>query len=202
MFSRHRTSFRERRLNDEQALPPFQIVADSGGFLTDAEMDGLIADYAPSLSDSRLGPGSGDPSIRRSRTVFIKKVGRYRWLYRRFWEVVQDMNRRSFGVNLSYLESSIQLARYDASDAGFYDWHTDFADIAPRRKLSVSVQLSRPEDYEGGDLELLFCPKPYTAARDRGTFIVFPSFCLHRVTPVTRGTRWSLVSWVLGPRWR
>jgi PKHD-type hydroxylase len=112
------------------------------------------------------------------------------------------MNQHSFGVNLSYLEDKMQLACYDESDSGFYDWHTDFAGIAPRRKLSISVQLSRPEDYDGGDLELLFSSSPYTAARARGTFIVFPSFCLHRVTPVTRGTRWSLVAWVLGTRWR
>ena len=88
------------------------------------------------------------------------------------------------------------------ADSGFYDWHTDFAGITPRRKLSISVQLSRPEDYDGGDLELLFTSSPYKAARERGKFIVFPSFCLHRVTPVTRGTRWSLVAWVLGTRWR
>jgi predicted 2-oxoglutarate/Fe(II)-dependent dioxygenase YbiX len=64
------------------------------------------------------------------------------------------------------------------------------------------VQLSRPEDYDGGDLELFDSVSPNSVDKTRGTFVVFPSFKLHRVAPVTRGTRWSLVAWVLGDRWR
>ena len=94
------------------------------------------------------------------------------------------------------------MARYDSSDQGFYDWHTDFAGYRPLRKLSVSIQLSRSDDYEGGDLELQHLPRPTKLDRSRGSFIVFPSFTLHRVAPVTRGTRWSLVAWILGKRWR
>ena len=57
-------------------------------------------------------------------------------------------------------------------------------------------------DNDGGDLELLYGTEPQKLAKARGTFIVFPSFMLHRVTPVTRGTRWSLVAWIAGARWR
>jgi predicted 2-oxoglutarate/Fe(II)-dependent dioxygenase YbiX len=85
---------------------------------------------------------------------------------------------------------------------GFYNWHTDFAGLRPLRKISVSIQLSRADDYEGGDLELMYGIHPQKIERTRGTFIAFPSFMLHRVTPVTRGTRWSLVAWILGARWR
>jgi PKHD-type hydroxylase len=88
------------------------------------------------------------------------------------------------------------------TDRGFYDWHTDFSGFRPLRKISISIQLARPEDYEGGDLELLFANQPESLEKTRGTFIAFPSFVLHRVTPVTRGTRWSLVAWILGTRWR
>ena len=66
----------------------------------------------------------------------------------------------------------------------------------------MTVQLSRPEDYEGGDLELFFGSEPYRVQKSRGTVIAFPSFALHRVTPVTRGTRWSLFAWICGARWR
>lgn len=189
-------------MSNERELPPFQIVAAARGFLSDPEIDGLIADHAPALTPSRLGTGRGNAEVRRSQVVFIGKEGKYEWLYRRFWEVAQELNRRCFCVDISYIEGNIQLARYDESDRGFYNWHTDFADIAPRRKISISVQLSHSEDYEGGDLELLFSPLPYQAERSRGTFIAFPSFALHRVTPVTRGTRWSLVAWICGRRWR
>jgi PKHD-type hydroxylase len=70
------------------------------------------------------------------------------------------------------------------------------------RKLSITIQLSNSDDYEGGDLELLYDKEPYKLDRSRGTFLVFPSFMLHRVTPVTRGTRWSLVAWIGGKRWQ
>ena len=66
----------------------------------------------------------------------------------------------------------------------------------------MSIQLSDSDDYEGGDLELMFREEPVKLDRTRGTLVAFPSFMLHRVTPVTRGTRWSLVAWITGPRWR
>src|SRR5690606_9311704 len=118
------------------------------------------------------------------------------------WDAVRECNDRFFGVDIGGIEGNIQLARYDSSDRGFYDWHRDFDRIAPRRKISVSIQLSRPDEYDGGDLELLVDREPCRPEKDRGSFIAFPSFTLHRVSPVTRGTRWSLVAWVVGPRWR
>jgi PKHD-type hydroxylase len=127
---------------------------------------------------------------------------KYDWLYDRIWVAAQECNRQFFGVDLAGVEANIQLARYDSADQGFYDWHTDFAGLRPLRKISVSIQLSRPADYEGGDLELLYGNQPQPLDKARGAFIAFPSFLLHRVTPVTRGTRWSLVAWILGPRWR
>jgi PKHD-type hydroxylase len=123
-------------------------------------------------------------------------------LYERLWIAAQDCNRSFFGVDISSVEANVQLARYDSSDQGFYDWHTDFAEYRPLRKLSFSVQLSQSEDYDGGDLELFVRNRPQVAVRERGALIAFPSFTLHRVTPVTRGTRWSLVAWILGHRWR
>lgn len=189
-------------LRNEQGLPPFQIVATARGLFTDSEMDQLIADHAPLLTESKLGTGSGNTRTRRSQVVLIKKAQKYQWLYQRFWEAAQELNRLYFCVDISHIEGNIQLARYDSSDQGFYNWHTDFSDLAPLRKISISVQLSRPEDYEGGDLQLFFRDPPYTMERTRGAFIAFPGFAVHRVTPVTRGTRWSLVAWVSGSRWR
>jgi predicted 2-oxoglutarate/Fe(II)-dependent dioxygenase YbiX len=185
-----------------QDLPPFQIAATARDLFTENEMDGLIANHEALLTQSRLGTGRGNADVRRSQVVLIDKTEEYLWLYQRFWAVAAEFNRRYFCVDISYIEGNIQLARYDSSDQGFYDWHTDFGDIAPHRKISITVQLSRPEDYEGGDLELFFRSPPHKMDRTRGAFIAFPSFALHRVTPVTRGTRWSLVAWISGARWR
>ncbi len=188
-------------MRNEQNLPPFQIVATAKGLFSDTEMDQLIADFEPMLEQAKLGIGHGIAGIRRSQVVLIEKAGKHDWLYQRFWKAAQEMNDRFFCVDISDIEGNIQIARYDSTDQGFYDWHTDFADVAPNRKISISVQLSRPEDYEGGDLEIFFRTPPFKMDRSRGAFIAFPSFAVHRVTPVTRGTRWSLVAWISGSRW-
>ncbi len=189
-------------MTDDDSLPPFQMVATVREFLSDQEMDRLITEHQPLLEEAKLGAGHTNPNVRRSRVVFLGVETKYRWLYERIWEAGQEINRLAFGVDLKGLEGSIQLARYDSSNQGFYGWHTDFAAIRPLRKISVSIQLSRPEDYDGGDLELFFIDRPQKVERARGALIAFPSFVLHRVAPVTRGTRWSLVAWVLGTRWR
>jgi len=185
-----------------QALPFFQPYATAQRFLSEQEMDRLVAEHLPLLAEGKLGPGNMNPDIRRSQVVMLGAESKYDWLYDRIWAAAQECNRQFFCVDLAGVEANLQLGRYDSSDRGFYDWHTDFAGIRPLRKLSVSIQLSRAEDYEGGDLELLYGSRPQPMDKTRGAFIVFPSFLLHRVTPVTRGTRWSLVAWILGDRWR
>lgn len=182
--------------------PPFQSHAITAGFLADAETDRLIAEHRSLLAEGQLAAGGTNPEIRRSRVVLLGREEKYRWLYERIWAAASECNRLFFGVDIATIEPNIQLGRYDSSDLGFYNWHTDFAGFRPLRKISISIQLSRPEDYEGGDLELLYSHSPLKLDKTRGTFIAFPSFMLHRVTPVTRGTRWSLVAWILGARWR
>jgi predicted 2-oxoglutarate/Fe(II)-dependent dioxygenase YbiX len=186
----------------DKTLPEFQPFATAERFLTDAEMDRLIADHAALLAEAKLGAGGADSRVRRSQVVFLGTESRYQWLYDRVWAVAQECNRRFFCVDIAGVEANVQLARYDSSEQGFYDWHTDFAGYRPLRKLSVSIQLSRPDEYDGGDLELQHLPQPTKLDKSRGSFIIFPSFTLHRVAPVTRGTRWSLVAWILGNRWR
>ena len=91
---------------------------------------------------------------------------------------------------------------YDGSGT-HYDWHVDnnmLTDLPPR-KLSMSVQLSDPDDYDGGGLEI--SDGQIVEATDaRGAVIVFPSYRVHRVTPVTEGVRRSLVVWANGPAFR
>ena len=110
-----------------------------------------------------------------------------------------DRVRKDFAYALSdTLPPEIELIRYASGD--FFDWHVDVAssDGINWRKLTFSVQLSEPEDYAGGTLE--FCGTDQSAAsRERGTLIAFPSFCMHRVQPVTRGIRYALVGWLYGP---
>ena len=189
-------------MRNEQELPEFQIAAAANGLFSDSEMNQLIADHASLLTAGTLADGGSNPTVRRSQVVMIETTPRYQWLYERFWRAAQDANRHYFCLDISGIEGNIQLARYDSADRGFYNWHTDFGHLAPNRKISISVQLSHPDDYEGGDLELFYDDPPVKLDRTRGALIAYPSFAVHRVTPVTRGTRWSLVAWIIGPRWR
>ena len=96
-------------------------------------------------------------------------------------------------INITGAED-LQFATYNKDD--FYGWHKD-ADVTNNRILSVSVQLSDPDSYEGGDLQI----KDFLAERARGTIIIFNSNLLHRVLPVTRGVRYSLVQWFSGQKY-
>ena len=95
----------------------------------------------------------------------------------------------------------MQLTTYLSENLGTYDWHQDYnADIS--RKLSIVVQLSNPSDYEGGELEILAHEPKISIQKKRGFITIFPSYTVHRVTPVTKGTRQSLVAWVSGPKFK
>jgi PKHD-type hydroxylase len=149
-------------------------------------------------------PGEIDAGYRSAQLSWLhpREAG---WVFERLATVVAEINPRVFGFDLAGFHDPLQLTRYDASSRGHYDWHTDRGTLVngrPSRKLTVVVQLTPGSEYDGGDLEFLIGREPLRAARESGTVAVFPSFVLHRVTPVTRGSRLSLVGWVVGPKFR
>jgi len=96
---------------------------------------------------------------------------------------------------------ALQVAAYSATNKGTYGWHMDMGPGTMNRKIGISVSLNPPSDYQGGDFQVN-CAKTETLEQIQGQAIVFPSYLMHRVTPVTRGTRYSLVAWVLGRPFR
>lgn len=122
------------------------------------------------------------------------------------WYYGREANRNAFGFDIDYLPD-IQYTTYTAEENGKYDWHCDTFWANPTaydRKLSIVIQLSDPSEYEGGDFEIDPQYAQITAdqMRAKGSVMVFPSFLIHRVIPVTKGTRRSLVSWIQGPKFR
>jgi PKHD-type hydroxylase len=112
--------------------------------------------------------------------------------------------RTIMGINVEF-NAEMQFTEYHASEGGKYDWHHDVDwnnNDGTDRKLSLTVQLSDPSDYDGGDFEFSEVEQLPIAAKKQGTVMVFPSYLAHRVTPVTRGVRRSLVAWFSGPTWR
>jgi PKHD-type hydroxylase len=139
------------------------------------------------------------PNIRKSTIAWIDIQGDSQWLYEKVWDTFQAVNRW-FKFDLLGLVDEIQFAKYAVGDG--FGWHLDAgAGQTSTRKLSMSVQLCDDDEYVGGDLELCACPQ-LDPRRRRGTIIVFPSFLAHQVTPVTQGTRYSLVAWAHGPAFK
>jgi len=169
--------------------------------LIEAYGDRLTADQATVGSDAAEGMRvRGD--IRVTQTAWMDAAAESKWIYDRIQGVARALNDRVYQFDISGFSEHLQYSVYHGTEGGHYDWHVDHGPLRTRRKLSISVQLSSGEDYDGGDLELLYGNSPTQLDRTRGAFIIFPSFMLHRVTPVTRGTRWSLVAWIHGKRWR
>lgn len=123
------------------------------------------------------------------------------FIFRRSTDAVLQLNDQFWKFDLDYIES-LQYTCYETL-GDHYGAHLDFDDTWTNyRKLSFSVLLDDPSTFEGGDLEIFVGSEPKALPRKRGTLIAFPSFMMHRVTPVTRGQRHSLVGWVCGPRFR
>jgi len=150
------------------------------------------------------GPKSrADETIRKSNNAWIPAS---HWVYGFVWCYLFNANDGNFHYDLNGFDGNqLQYTHYDIGD--FYNWHHDtIAKNNPEeniRKLSVVVQLSDPEEYEGGNLELIsVIDERYVAPRKKGTVIVFDSRTKHRVTKIRSGHRRSIVGWATGPHWK
>jgi PKHD-type hydroxylase len=144
-----------------------------------------------------------DPSVRKCNIAWIPVEDHTQWIFQRCTGIINDLNKRYFNFELHKIQS-LQFTAYD-KDGSFYGTHIDMLNssgIADHRKLSFSIQLSSPDDYEGGELHLHYKSTAEIAKKELGVATVFPSYCLHEVTPVTSGKRYSLVGWVAGPRFK
>ena len=162
-----------------------------------------IIDAAPrgTFLDASLVGGAQDHNTRRARTFWLNDDGDEAWVFQRMLTAMAEVNRQHFCFQLEEFSEKLQIACYGASSEGFFDWHVDIGGgaLAARRKLTAVVQLSQSSDYEGGDLETNADGHVSQASRQIGSGLFLPSFVLHRVTPVTRGERYSLVLWAHGP---
>lgn len=164
--------------------------------------------------DARVGGSESsyveEAATRKSRTAWIEPADDALWIFDKLTKVAQRANR-VYGFDLIGFTEDAQFTMYD-EPGSFYDWHQDgLGGELAGRKLSLVVQLSEPEAYVGGELELFNIVHEMEpddaaawgeAARERGSVIVFPAFEYHRVLPMTSGKRYSLVSWIGGPPFR
>jgi PKHD-type hydroxylase len=141
----------------------------------------------------------GPDAYRVSHIAWIEPRPENHWLFHRLAVLFAQANRH-YGLELTGFVEALQYTRYGQDQ--HFDWHLDLGlGQTSARKLSLSLQLSGPAEYAGGDLEFVSL-SPGAEARNLGTAIFFPSFLAHRVSPVTRGVRRSLVAWGYGPAFR
>jgi len=154
--------------------------------------EGVIARIGGDRQDNAFQ----DTSIRRSTVTFATDPDVIDTMY----EFAKIANRQAFGFNISD-QIECQFAEYTGSQKGFYDLHEDSfcgsQDCAFERKISISVLLTDPCEFEGGILSLGLENLPLK----KGSVVAFPSFLAHKVSPVISGTRHAMVAWIEGPQW-
>ena len=188
------------RVNER--LSPF--VCYPGAF-SKAECDAVRALFPPVLAPALVAEGQHRPDRRSSHIHSLSLSQSSQWIYRKLVELAELCNAAHYGFDLVALGSALQLTEYAEGD--YYDWHQDIGPgPASRRKLSVSVLLSAPEEFSGGHLGF----PDYVGGLDsqqmrclnepaQGSAVFFPSYQPHRVQPVGGGLRRSLVGWFAGP---
>jgi len=185
----------------ESFLHPF---ASFHGDFSDEECKKII-EYGNSLEKQTalIGGenGENDKDFRDSSISWIGPTKETDWLFEKLRHIIVGANKECFGFELYGFYEPIQFTRYEAP-SGKYDKHVDIGPGKITRKLSVTIQLSNSDDYEGGDLLIYNGPQGMSGGKKRGTITIFPSFMLHEVTPVTKGTRYSLVTWIGGPTFK
>lgn len=181
------------------------LVAENA--FTTEELDRLVA-YGDSLALQKAVL-EGDSwkqedvdRVRITRTAWLAPNKETGWVYERMQAVIQGANEQFHNFELNGFAEDFQYTVYHGTEGGHYDWHMDLTTQQYPRKLSMSVQLSDPDDYEGCDLQFYGSRQLETAPRTRGAAIIFPAYIMHRVTPVISGTRKSLVAWAAGPRFK
>jgi len=171
------------------------------GAFTEQELNWLQDKAKRAESNAQVGGGSGgvvNPNVRRSQVSWLSNTTDTKWVFEKLADVASKMNAQHFRFDLTGFGEALQLTNYDQSENGMYGWHQDYGG-GVSRKLSITVQLTDPSEYEGGNLQIMTTGQPQNVRKQRGLIALFPSYVLHQVTPVTQGSRQSLVVWVSGP---
>jgi len=139
--------------------------------------------------------------IRDSKIAWLYGSDNMEWVFRRMTDIINSLNTQYFNFELTGFCEGFQFTKYEAP-SGNYGMHIDRMIGHMVRKLSITIQLSDPESYKGGDLAIQIGMTPELMKREQGHVVVFPSYVLHEVQPVTEGTRYSLVAWINGPAFK
>ena len=161
-------------------------------------------------SDGEAIEGNDPEGVRSSMVKWVPQNRDWDWLYKRLIGFAEEANNNLWQFDLHSAPEQIQYTEYYAHENGHYGWHQDIGpgELPSRRKVSITIQLSDSDEYEGGELQITSGGDTSndwgatTCPRGRGVAVLFPSYMMHRVSPVNKGTRRSLVLWVGGSHYK
>ena len=179
-------------------------------FLSDAENADIfnwaneISDYEDARIHSKSGEDEGiiNHRIRNTNIKWITPNNRTETLFRKITSYITYVNDNNYNFDLTYTEA-LQFGKYQSDNKQFYGLHADCGWDLIQRKLSIIIFLNDTEEFTGGELVLMTDSGSYTnIEHKKNRLVIFPSFLSHEVKPVLSGVRYSLVTWVNGPRFR
>lgn len=179
------------------APPPFAIWENAFNHDELAYLRQLAKSSARRAEVGFSSSGMVNNNVRRSNIDWLTCNNETVWVFKKLAHIVSTINAEHYRYNISGFGEALQLTNYNSEDSGMYGWHQDYG-RGFSRKLSLVCQLTDPSEYEGGNLELFTSVEPIVIRKQLGLICVFPSFTVHQVTPVTKGTRQSMVSWITG----
>jgi PKHD-type hydroxylase len=173
---------------------------------TKEECDRITAMVKQTYPTNASVGGTADSSrvakqIRSADIYILENDPENSWIFAKVARTISVANSLHFGYDISGITHGIQLIHYRSDDEvpGHYDWHVDAGPGEPSsRKISFTAQLSPPDAYEGCELIINNNGSIVSASKEQGSIHLFPSYMLHRVTPVTKGERFALVIWIHG----
>lgn len=172
-------------------------------------MTSVPLDAAGTYAGKKASNPAASDTRRVSRVNFFSPSVESQWIFQRFNKAIESINNTFYNFDLNGY-NVFQYTEYHAEESGKYDFHNDMIlrgsfppEMHENRKLSFTFLLNEPGiDFEGGELEFFLgtTKEPDIVVTKKGRLVAFPSFIVHRVKPVTKGVRKSIVFWVTGPK--
>jgi PKHD-type hydroxylase len=186
--------------------PPIENIVIWGKGFTEEECDKIIEESELqefNFSRGEIGNGDIDTEIRNSDIFWLQPNENNNWIFDRMNEILAKVNFDKFQMDLITFDG-FQYTKYDVDS--HYNWHVDTQkerEDGHYRKLSLSLMLSNQDEFEGG--EFIFNEngdqeKAKGIKLNKGDLVIFYSTIPHKVCPVTKGQRLTLVTWALGPK--
>jgi PKHD-type hydroxylase len=176
------------------------------GFMSSEQCDILVesaelAGFMEASTIPQAETGVSKPGYRKTQEQYFDEE-EFEWLYKGIAQTILNVNHNQFQFDITGLEPAV-LLKYSTSQMSHYDWHRDMGgNYSAYRKLSMVVQMTDPEEYEGCNLEYFSEGINSPENTKKGTAYIFPAWLHHRVLPITSGVRYSLVCWSTGLKFR